>query len=545
MEIDLTPSVSIFKTYKNYKYTPASALGEYFDNSTSSFFENKTEIVDRRIYLIVDRRDKKNTKLHIVDNAYGMTKENFVRAVRIDDKKRESERNKFGVGLKVSAIWYSDVWSIETLEHNTNNYRKFVFDLNEIEKKDGNIFTAEETQRNSIGNDFGFSFNSGTILTLNNPRELPTRKHQINKIYKSISKQYANDIKEDGVKFHICELADLPNVGLRYIDLVHKYVSGGDGISTRDSIDELLAVEPEKVIWRKVDGKDFVEDFHMQIVDPMNEEKIYTITGVVGWIEKSGVGRGGVKRLWKKRALEQTLWTPKEVFGLANTIIAQRLYCELDFSEFEVSNSKDSFILNENLEYELIKKLGLELSDIKSKINDLNEKEKARKKQINLEKISKSFENSSAPAFNRAFENNQEVIKSTVIENKIIDEKPITEMFLTVGDKKVEIKTMISSDFESDDQLIKIIKEDDENLEYHFTININHPVIKNASPENIDNITKLIYLICRTDMELKVGHILHRGIEWFSSIKMINEVFNQKLDMEEISLNTIEENDAE
>lgn len=529
MKIDLTPSVNIFKTYKNYRYTPSSALGEYFDNSTSSFFENKEAIVDRRIILIVDRRIKGNAKLNIADNAYGMNEENFIRAVRIDDKKKVSERNKFGVGLKVSAIWYSDVWSIETLEYETKDLRKFTFDLDKITQSPNNVFPAEVSKAEFIGEDLGLGFTSGTIVTLNNPRELPTNKHQIKKIYKNISQQFANDIRADNLKFQICEIKNLPNGDIVYIDLISKYIGNEGKVPSKNSIDDLQSVLEEKIVWKKVEGKDFVRDFELSIKDPFDENKIYNITGIVGWVEDSGVGKGGIKRLWKNRALESSLWTEKEIFGLANGIIAQRLYCELDFTDFEVSNSKDTFSIGETLEYELIQALKKSLDGIKKEIREISQKETDERNRLKLEK--EVAENEKALSANQQSSYQNE---KAIISNKIIDVEELAELYLEVGGKTVGIKTTISEDFLDNDQLIKNQLEDDENLEYHFSINKNHPLIANASENNINNIIKLIYLVCRTDMESKVSHVLHMDSDWFSSVKLINELLTKDFGSEDI-----------
>lgn len=523
MKIDLTPSTNIFNTYKNIKYTPASALNEYFDNSTSSFFEHGTKNDDRRIIVVIDRREKGKEKLHIVDNAFGMNEENFIRAVKIDDKKKETERNKFGVGLKVSAIWYSDVWTIETLEYGTNKFRKFKFDLKEVQASDGNEYDAEVSDKQRIGGELGFQFESGTIITLMNPRELPTSKVAVEKIVKNISSSFSHDIADENVKFQICEMKTTKYGGIEYLDLVAKYFGKNGEKQIKQQTKNLKAVEPETKEWKIIDGKECTVDISFQLTDPDDENKIYNVSGTMGWITDSGMGKGGIKRLWKNRALEPQLWADGQIFGKQNTYVAQRLYGELDFTDFETSNSKDSFLIKAEVEEQLVIRLSNELAEIKKLINKLSKEEAKKKKELRESRIEESFINNVDPVFDSDKKLGQKV------KNEIVDDSKVkTETILKIGDKTVNVKTILSDEFDNDSQLIRLKNQNDEEFIYEYEINMNHKIIKSASEDNIDNITKLIYLVCRSEMEARVDFLINNNFGWFKTINKINDLFDVK-----------------
>ncbi len=523
MKIDITPSLNIFNTYKNFSYNMSSALFEYFDNSTSSFFQNGTKKDKRYIITLVDRRDKDNAKLMIIDNAFGMNEEDFVRAIRIDNKQKMSERNKFGVGLKVSAIWFSDVWTIESLESGKNNYRKFTFDLNEIQNSTSPEFPAEVSKRNFIGDEFGLDFEQGTIITLNNPRDLPTNKNSVERLVKNIANQFTNDINKENVKFIISEIKENNNGSIEYTDLVTKYFGKEDERHIKQILTNSMPVPTKKVEWKKVNGFDVCEEINISVDDPKDNRVTYTITGVVGWISDSGVGKGGFKRLWKNRALEDKDWQPEQILGKPNGYVAQRMYGELDFSHFEPTNSKDGFIIDSDLEFEIIRVLQDELKELKSRINKTSKQEAKEKKSMKLKDIQKSFNKNAEIVFN----NNEHLENKVLINDLEPDGK--TYALISISNKNVKISTSLSSNFEND-YLINPKKKDDANFEYHFEINSNHDLISQASEENIDNITRMIYLVCYSEVVARVKYYVENEFKSLSHIEHLNKKFYDKED---------------
>lgn len=518
MKIDITPSLSIFNTYKNFGYKLPSALFEYFDNSTSSFFENGKKTDERYIITLVDRRDKEKTKLSIIDNAFGMNEEDFIRAIKIDNKMKKSGRNKFGVGLKVSAIWFSDIWSVESLEHKGDSYRKFVFDLKEIQNSNGTEFDASVSNKNYIGDEYWLDFKHGTIITLENPRDIPVNKNSVITLVNNISKQFQHDIEKENVKFLLAEITENKNGSIEFIDLVEKYFSEKESKFIRQRLTSCTPISPEKIIWKKINGYDEVVEINIDVFDPNNKKEMYTITGKVGWIENSGVGKGGFKRLWKNRALENNLWKPEEVLGKPNGYIAQRMYGELNFDHFEPTNSKDGFIIDSDLEFAIIEELSKALKKLKATINKVSKDDAKKKKTNNIKNVQKSFSKNADTVFDKE--------ANIAYKAKISDVEDAMKKngLFRVSGKDVRIEIALSPDF-TNNNLIDLYSSDDKDFVYKFKINAKHNLIELAAQENLDNIMRMIYLTCYSEVVARVNFAAKNHFEAMFHIKNLNENF--------------------
>lgn len=522
MKIDITPSLNIFNTYKNFTYNISSALFEYFDNSTSSFFSDLEIKNDRTIITLIDRRDKTNPKLMIIDNAFGMDDEAFKRAIKIDNVQKKTQRNKFGVGLKVSAIWFSDVWSIETLDKKTKKHKFFEFDLDKIQNSESPIFDTEELDSKWIGSEYGLDYEHGTIITLNSPRELPTTKVTLEKLVDNISTQFSRDIKEERVNFKIVEVCETRSNSIYFVDLVNKYIYQDEKYEMQN-IDKCVSIKPFEIKWKKINGVEQYEEIEFEVDIPNDNAGIYTITGVVGWIENSGVGKGGFRRLWNGRVLENNSWKPERILGKPNGYVAQRMYGELDFSSFEPTNSKDNFLISSDLEEFIINEFENVTKSLKRKISKISKEEAANKKILNKQKVSNSFRKSQSEVFNK--KNNS--IGINVILNTEDKKDNGLSSIIQIGNVNVTLETKLVENFK-DKTLINLTTKDDEKKHYIFEINKNHKLITSASEENVDNITKLIYTICYSEIAARIQYHINDKFDDLSHIKRINKTFGEE-----------------
>lgn len=519
MKIDITPSVSIFGTYKNFKYNVSTALFEYYDNSTSSFFEDGNKKDDRYIITLIDRRDKSNKKMYVIDNAFGMTDKDFVRAIKIDNKQKQTQRNKFGVGLKVSAIWFSDVWSVQTLGEKQKKHRKFVFDLNEIQNSEKKVFESINIKENIIGGEFGLDFQHGTIIELQSPRELPTDKATVTRLVDGISNQFSEDIKNQNVKFILAEITNNSYDNIEFIDLYEKYYGDDSNKIIKPSLIYCNPIKEKRVEWHKVNGVPIFEEIDITVEDFSNEET-YNITGVVGWRKDSGVSKGGFKRIWNGRALEVNDWKPQRVVGLSNSYTGQRLYGILDFSEFEPSNSKDEFIISSSLEVEIEDKLNAAVKSIKAKINKFSKEQAKAAKELKSVKIERSFDKSEQKFIDRA--DKFEVKKVLSKSSKIGKNKSYSKTLNVTPKENFSIEALLSHDFENDD-LILFEYVDEKIWKFNFKINAEHKIFRFASEENISNITDLINVICFSEAKAMFDWYRGNKFEKMSHISNINK----------------------
>ena len=120
--INIRPTTGVYATYKNIRYEPWTAIAEFVDNATQSYYDHVKELENSKNWkcLKIDIQYKKdkdgNYELIIQDNAFGMNFTDFQRAIVLDSKPKVITRSEFGMGLKTSACWFGNNWSVETIE---------------------------------------------------------------------------------------------------------------------------------------------------------------------------------------------------------------------------------------------------------------------------------------------------------------------------------------------------------------------------------------------------------------------------------------------
>jgi Histidine kinase-, DNA gyrase B-, and HSP90-like ATPase len=121
--------VQAIRSYKRLPYTAWHALAEFVDNSTQSYMNHRETLDtalqnDERPFEVSIAYDKGTDLLRIADNAMGMSLAELEYALRIGQPPADtSGRSKYGLGMKMAACWFGEVWSIrtkrlgETVEH--------------------------------------------------------------------------------------------------------------------------------------------------------------------------------------------------------------------------------------------------------------------------------------------------------------------------------------------------------------------------------------------------------------------------------------------
>lgn len=90
-KINIRPTSGVYATYKRLSYQPWSAIAEFVDNSTQSFFDH-IDLLKRipdfnkmRIEIQYEEHAGGRDILTIKDNAFGMEMEEFERALILDN----------------------------------------------------------------------------------------------------------------------------------------------------------------------------------------------------------------------------------------------------------------------------------------------------------------------------------------------------------------------------------------------------------------------------------------------------------------------------
>ncbi|QIM22372.1 hypothetical protein G7075_16535 [Phycicoccus sp. HDW14] len=119
-EVDIRPDAAALRMFRSLSFTPWYALGEFVDNSISSYFQNQKAL--ERTYgkrYTCDVRidfDDRIGRLIVEDNAAGIARSEIPRALRTGEPPPDTSvgLNLHGVGMKAASFWWGRHLTIET-----------------------------------------------------------------------------------------------------------------------------------------------------------------------------------------------------------------------------------------------------------------------------------------------------------------------------------------------------------------------------------------------------------------------------------------------
>ena len=158
-ELNIQPQAGVIGVFSRLNYKPWYAIAEFVDNSTQSFYSHQEELsghgidsVDVSIEYDVD-----NDILTIVDTAFGMELFDFARAVKIDSPPVDkSGRNEYGMGLKTSASWFGNVWSVRSTQLGSDNEYYTEINIPELRQNNQNSVSIRCTKVDELYSDRNF-----------------------------------------------------------------------------------------------------------------------------------------------------------------------------------------------------------------------------------------------------------------------------------------------------------------------------------------------------------------------------------------------------
>lgn len=395
-KINIRPDTDVYATYKRLSYQHWSALAEFVDNSTQSFYDHQDILMSTKYYknltIEIDYIEDANGNDSIVikDNAYGMEWSDFVRAINLHKPpKNTSGRNEFGMGLKTAACWYGNLWSVESTQlGSTKKYRATV-DVDMLERyKNEEIEVEEETVNQK---------EHYTIITIKKLNQRITGSRTKGKIKDLLSSTYREDIRS----------------GL--IDITFK----GEHLQFKEAPIYTEQVNEQLVEWKK--NIDFTIN-HNGIILPVSGFVAIRIPGSVkdaGFtlIRRGRVIIGGSEKTYR----------PYEVFGDSNLYPYQRMFGELHMDDWPVTQAKDAFDWNNSgLEELFIEKLIEYTKDYKQKASSIRVREKVSTEDV----ITQVIDGMRAPG---VFDN----IKFKIVDDSDIP-KVTEDMFIEETDKNID-----------------------------------------------------------------------------------------------------------
>ena len=391
--INIRPTTSVYATYKNIKYDPWTAIAEFVDNSTQSYYDNIARLEKIKywdgldVMVNYERNTSSGDCLTITDNAYGMDFNDFKRAIMLDSPPKVATRSEFGMGLKTAACWFGLMWSVESVALGSGVKYRATVDVEALQKYKNEEIVVEEIPCSP--KDHGTTI---TIWKLN--RTMSGR--QIGKTKDQLRGMYRSDLRSG--KIRICYN------------------------------DEALMYEEPKILEEELaDGsyKRWKKDVEFNIL--CNENK-YTVKGFIALLDEGSVSGAGFTLMRRGRVITggyENAYRPEEIFEKSNSFVYQRLFGELHMDDWPVTQTKDSFDWYSGLEDLLIEKLLVECEEYRKKA-----KEYRKGKKVNV-----------GPSFNTLVENFQQAgiitnvtvadISQNVLDIEEIDELGETENWNT------------------------------------------------------------------------------------------------------------------
>lgn len=313
-KVSIATKPLVYSTFRYINNTPWNALAEYIDNSLQSFNAHK-DVLSKinhggkvRIDINID-----SESIVITDNAWGIEAANYQRAFELANIPLDATGlSEFGMGMKVSSIWFSNVWKVETCAYGECVKKTVVFDLNKVVE---NQETDLRVQEEPAGNTEHYTVITLTQLSQNRPKQLSAIKKHLSSTYVKFIRDGVLDLVING------ELMTMPEPKI----LHSQYYSKVNGTIQKVG---------EPVLWR--------EEINFA---PQGSK--YKVTGFIGVLEKmSTSSENGFLIFRRGRAIGHSgddKYRPQVLCGQVGSPQYKRIFGELSVEGFEVSFQKNSF----------------------------------------------------------------------------------------------------------------------------------------------------------------------------------------------------------
>lgn len=444
--VDIRPSLGdILNGYQRLSYKPDTAIAEFVDNSTASYYDNQAilDLLGESLEIEINY-DSSQRVLEIKDNAWGMDKQTFADALTIAKRPaKQGGRNEYGMGMKTAASWFGKNWTVITKTRGISEEYTAKVDIDSL----------VATKQNEIAINTRIVDGDGhyTIIRIKNlSRKIQDRT--IDKLIKELSSIYRSDINSGHVNIYVNgnKLSyELPEILTETIDGVTK-------------------------TWKK-DFKDYIifdgvrYDFNGFVA--LRNVGNYKETGFA-LLRRGRVIVGGVDKNFK----------PQEIFGSANSFQSLRIFGEVNMDNWPVTQAKDAFDWDlDGLKEAFIDKLYDLVFDYIDKAKTARKKEKESTSVVTLEDVKDIGDETYTDLTNvkvvEVAPQNDVTVNATTDSNDVVIPSYMTTVHIL--NNTYQIKVLFINDIDkelitvSDDQGNGILKVEF-NTAYPYFVNINN-----------------------------------------------------------------------
>jgi hypothetical protein len=471
-KINIRPTSGVYATYKRLSYQPWTAIAEFVDNSTQSYFDNRNTLKElsgfNKLVINISYFSGKEGKdsLTITDNAYGMEIEDFERAIVLDKAPKNTDgRNEFGMGLKTAACWFGTRWTVKSTQYGSEFGYSASVDVDKLEKDkdeevDLDIFEVDPSEHYSI-------------ITIEKLNKKITGPRTIGKVRELLSSIYRQDLRT------------------------------GEIIITYND-NELVFKDPTIYKETLLDGT--VEDWSKDVDFTINHEgKDLRVTGFIALRIPGSVREAGFTLMRRGRVIvggPEKNYRPVEIFGDSNSYAYQRLFGELHMDNWPVTQAKDEFDWHSSgLEEMFIEELLPLTKPYRTKAESIRVRQQVETKTI-IDKTINDLQSAgvitgaTATAVNNheksPCDNDQSTDRDIMPEaeenydeNEIVASSIDTDVIVSGPESYIMPFSYNNNDyvfkvsFDTSNPLNSWVLVNDEcDTEYHITINMKHPFFK-------------------------------------------------------------------
>jgi hypothetical protein len=487
-EVDIRPDAAALRMFRSLSFTSWYALGEFVDNSISSYFQTRDQLgraygddytCDVRISF-----DDRIGRLVVDDNAGGIARADIRRALRTGEPPPDTGvgLNLHGVGMKAAAFWWGQRLKIETWPLGEPHGWSVEIDLGAA---------GTQPQATAAVHEIPSRDHSGTRITVDglwqNAPVAPKTRATIGAYLPSIYRKFISVADADS----------------------HIKVAGEGSHPVRLFLDgRQLSFEPPKLLrapfWPSPDGprkgarsKLWRTDIAVEL---SSGRKIEGWVGILETMSRElsgftlhyrGKGIGGVTPLDGTKE-SNSGFRPRAIFGQAGSYRAQSYIGEFDVTELGKSITTDSTMWTPDEEDEFV---GHVLEQLKDESLDLwsmavNFK---RRKRGQVEK--RSLQRASTAAATQLRDAVSGNISHGEVDDELLDDdEAAPEVRFVITDKEVHTHSFALRFSTNRDRPFVTLTENAKRRAHTVVVNENHPLFDDLPPIDINVRTLLTRL---------------------------------------------------
>ena len=512
--IDIKIETDFYDELGRMNVTVENAFKEFIDNSTTSFEDHRSELEQMgetkcKVHIRWD-----DDQIIIQDNAYGMNREEFGRAFKLNKKAdfySENSRSQYGLGLKYAAASLGEKCTIWSTALNSNMMYVATMDRKELKKT--------KAEQIPLKIEYADESKHGTKIVIEGLYQTFSqfvsgkRSQKLEKLRKELASVYLKDLK------------------MNKLELVIN--------------DDPVRYTPPEYFRRPDTGAQVFEMFYDTFIFNGKE---YSYTGKVGMLrEGSFLGSTGLVIMQKDRGI-LTNYMPQALFGQSGSFKRLRVYGEIELKgdNWVVSFTKNGLKWSDNgLEDAFIESI-LSQEKVKKNVFDYADKYRKKEENVNMQSLRKmnlegtfssvddnktSNKKGGTKVFNAPTSkinvNKPDTIDNTEGQSKAPSMITKDEYVLPVsyGDNSYNFHIIPTDNAVMESKLFELKKNPTSDSDYDLYVNVRVPMFKNyTKPGEKEVLTKTAIALAVAQLSSVEIGINQKDVAIF--INLINEVFN-------------------